>query len=247
MSNMMFDVKKVKIEMVEWLKEWFNKNGPDCNAVIGISGGKDSSVVAALCVEALGKDRVIGVMMPNGYQNDINYSKELIDFLGIKSYEINIYGAYHSLIGEFESNFDAVSEQTKVNLPARLRMSALYGVSQSHNGRVIGCANYSEGYVGYFTRWDLSDCCDVSPIAQLTVAEVKALGRELGLPDKFVEKIPSDGLSGKTDEDNLGFSYSDVDSYLRKGFCDNENVEDEIVRKHNNNLFKFKPVDSFPN
>ena len=123
----MFDAKIVKNEVVQWIRYWFDKNGKDCNAVIGISGGKDSSVVAALCVEALGKDRVIGVLMPCGEQSDIEYSDMLINHLGIKSYTMNVYDAVNGVIQQFSPEI-SVSSQTITNLPARIRMATLYAV-----------------------------------------------------------------------------------------------------------------------
>ena len=207
-----FNAKKVKNELVEWIRDWFEKNSPGCNAVIGISGGKDSSVVAALCVEALGKDRVFGVLMPNGIQKDIDKSFELVKHLGIKSVTVDIHEACRAVLGGIyaEMYYDdkdfVTSEQTRVNLPPRIRMATLYAVSQSINGRVSNNCNLSEDWVGYSTRWGDS-VGDFSPLSYLTVTEVKAIGYELGLPKDLIEKVPSDGLCGKTDEDNLGFTY----------------------------------------
>ena len=159
-----FDAKKVKNDVVEWIKDWFEVNGKDCKAVIGISGGKDSSVVAALCVEALGKENVFGVMMPNGEQFDIDVSKQLVEHLGIDSVVINIKDAYEGMVSELMKNFDAFEGQAKVNLPPRLRMAALYAVSQTVNGRVANTCNLSEDWVGYSTRYgDMAG--DFSPLS----------------------------------------------------------------------------------
>lgn len=241
---MEFNAKKVKDDVVEWIREWFSNNGKDANAVLGISGGKDSSVVAALCVEALGKDRVIGVLMPNGNQHDIDVSKALVDHLGIKSYEINIENAYKGLMGELEGKLDEVSRQTVMNLPARLRMSTVYAVSQSVNGRVANTCNLSEDWVGYSTRYGDS-VGDFSPLSRLTVQEVKEIGRVLGLPSMFVDKVPIDGLCGKTDEDNLGFSYATLDKYIRTGVCEDAEIKAKIDRMHKNNLFKLELMPVF--
>lgn len=239
----MFDAVKVKNDVVEWIKEWFEKNGKGCNAVIGISGGKDSSAVAALCVEALGKDRVIGVLMPNGEQFDIDVSRDLVDFLGIKSYTLNIKDAYESIMSQV-SEMTEISPFTKTNLPPRLRMAALYAVSQSFNGRVANTCNLSEDWVGYSTKYgDMAG--DFSPLSRLTVQEVKAVARECGLPDRFVEKVPIDGLCGKTDEDNLGFTYAVLDKYIRTGICEDEETKNKIDTKHKQNLFKLKLMDCF--
>ena len=218
-----FDAKKVKDLAVQWIRDWFEENGPGCNAVLGVSGGKDSSVVAALCAEALGKDRVIGVTMPNGVQPDINDSFRLIQHLGIRSYNVNIGAAYEALMAEVKEQLGAqgteVSSQTVINMPPRLRMTALYAVSQSQNGRVANTCNLSEDWVGYSTRYG-DAAGDFAPLGGLTVQEVIAVGLELGLPRDLVVKTPSDGLCGKTDEDNLGFTYAVLDKYIRTGVCE---------------------------
>ena len=241
MSN--FDVKKATNDCIQWIKDFFEKNGKDCMAVVGISGGKDSSVVAALCVEALGKDRVIGVKMPCGEQKDIDYSNMLINHLGIRGYTMNIGDA----VGEIRSKFPVgvkISDQTTTNLPARIRMATLYAISQSVNGRVANTCNLSEDWVGYATRYG-DAAGDFSPLSQLTVTEVKAVGRELGLPSELVDKTPTDGLCGKTDEDNLGFTYAELDAYIRDGIEPSEEVKAKIDSMHENNLFKLQPMPSF--
>ena len=239
----MFDAVKVKDECVAWIRKFFEENGPGCNAVLGISGGKDSSVVAALCVEALGKDRVIGVLMPNGEQADIDMSKLLVSHLGIKHYIINIKDAYQGLLGAMPADLE-ISEQTKINLAPRLRMSTVYAVSQSNNGRVANTCNLSEDWVGYSTRYGDS-VGDFSPCSFLTVQEVKAIGRVLGLPEQLIEKAPSDGLCGKTDEDNLGFTYAELDKYIREGVIENQEHKEIIDRKHKANLFKLEYMPCF--
>ena len=241
---MEFDAKKVKEEIVKWIKEWFDVNGKGCNAVVGISGGKDSSVVAALCVEALGKDRVIGVLMPNGGQGDIGDAVELINHLGIKSYTINIKGAVDKILRCMELNGIDITDQTRINLPPRIRMSTLYAVSQSNNGRVANTCNLSEDWVGYATRYG-DAAGDFSPLSQLTVTEVKEIGRVLGLPTELVDKTPSDGLCGKTDEDNLGFTYEVLDRYIRTGEIDDEDIKNKIDDMHEKNLFKLQLIPSF--
>ena len=242
---MRFDVKKTTKEIVEWIRNWFEENGKGCNAVIGISGGKDSSVVAALCVEALGKDRVIGVLMPNGEQSDIDCSKQLVAHLGIPNYIFNIKKAVDGVLEELQNCGVEASRQTIVNLPPRIRMSALYAISQSKNGRVANTCNLSEDWVGYSTRYG-DAAGDFSPLAQITVQEVKEIGKYLGLPVNLVDKVPSDGLSGKTDEDNLGFTYAALDKYIREGVCEDETVKAKIDRLHVLNEFKLKPIPSFP-
>ncbi|MBR1723947.1 MAG: NAD(+) synthase, partial [Ruminococcus sp.] len=196
----MFDALKVKNECVQWIRDFFEENGRDCNAIVGISGGKDSSIVAALCVEALGKERVIGVLMPCGEQHDIDMAQLLVSHLGIESITVNIKDAVEGLKASLPFELSA---QTVTNIPPRIRMTTLYAVAQSHNGRVANTCNLSEDWVGYSTRYG-DAAGDFSPLSRLTVQEVKAVGRELGLPAVLVDKVPIDGLCGKTDEDNLG-------------------------------------------
>lgn len=237
----MFNAEKVKNECVQWIRDFFEENGKGCNAVIGISGGKDSSIVAALCVEALGKDRVIGVLMPNGEQADIDKAQLLVDTLGIKHYIINIKDAFEGVLRQLPFE---VTEQTRQNLPPRIRMATLYAVSQSHNGRVANTCNLSEDWVGYSTRYGDS-VGDFSPCSHLTVQEIKEIGRLLKLPAELVDKAPSDGLCGKTDEDNLGFTYAELDRYIRTGEIDNTETKSKIDRKHRINLFKLKLMPAF--
>ena len=242
----MFDAEKVKNDIVKWIREWFENNGPRCNGVVAVSGGKDSSVVAALLVEALGKDRVIGVMLPRGVQPDIDMSYLLVKHLGIKSYEINVGETIDALEREMKNVMgeDAVSTQAIVNLPPRVRMAATYAVSQSVNGRVANTCNLSEDWVGYATRYG-DNAGDFSPLSRLTVQEVKAVGRVLGLPDVLVDKVPSDGLQAKTDEDNLGFTYAVLDRYIREGVIDDPETKKRIDHLHKINAFKLKYMDCF--
>ena len=221
-----FDAVKVKNDCVAWIRDWFEHNGPGCNAVIGISGGKDSSVVAALCVEALGKDRVFGVLMPNDYQADLADSYVLCEYLGIKYAVINIGSTVESLKSHIR-NYVELSDQTIINLPPRIRMATLYAISQSINGRVACTDNLSESYIGYSTRWgdSVGDFC---PLANLTSGEVVAVGDACGLPYELTHKTPSDGLCGKTDEDNFGFTYADLNKYIKTGICEDEAVKVKI-------------------
>ena len=239
----MFDALKVKNDCVDWIRDFFEKNGKGCNAVIGISGGKDSSVAAALCVEALGADRVIGVLMPCGEQFDISCSYKLVEHLGIKYYVINIKDAVEGLKNSIPPEL-ILSNQSLVNLPPRIRMSTLYAVSQSCNGRVVNTCNLSEDWVGYSTRYG-DAAGDFSPLSNLTVAEVKEIGRLTGLPDDLVDKTPIDGLCGKTDEDNLGFTYAELDRYIRTGEIDDLDHKAKIDDMHRKNLFKLQLMPSF--
>ena len=238
-----FDAVHATEQCVNWIKEWFEENGKGCNAVLGISGGKDSSIVAALCVKALGKDRVIGVLMPKGEQFDINYSEELCDFLNIKRFTVNIKEAEDAIYNAIGNAFE-VTNQTKFNLPPRIRMSVVYAVAQSNNGRVANTCNLSEDWVGYSTRYGDS-VGDFSPLSCFTVTEVKQIGRVLGLPEKFIEKPPIDGLCGKTDEDNFGFTYAALDKYIREGIEPPAEIKTKIDTMHKNNLFKLKFMPCF--
>ena len=239
----MFNAEKVKNECVAWIRDFFEKNGKDCNAVVGISGGKDSSIAAALCVEALGKDRVIGVLMPQGEQHDIDMAYMLVNHLGIKHYVVNVKNAVDGILNSLPSDL-ALTAQTVQNIPPRIRMSTLYAVSQSVNGRVCNTCNLSEDWVGYSTRYGDS-VGDFSPMSNLTVTEVKEIGHLLGVPKELVEKTPIDGLCGKTDEENLGFTYAELDRYIRTGEIEDLNKKELIDKKHKANLFKLELMPSF--
>ena len=244
-----FHPLEVKDLCVQWIRDWFEENGPGCNVVLGISGGKDSSVVAALCAEALGKDRVVGVTMPNGFQPDLPDSLRLIEHLGIRHIQVNIGSAFEAMMKEVGEQLAAaegveISSQTRINLAPRLRMAAVYAVSQSLNGRVANTCNLSEDWVGYSTRYG-DAAGDFAPLGGLTVQEVVAIGKAMGLPVDLVEKAPSDGLTGKTDEDNLGFTYAVLDHYIRTGECPDPEVKARIDWKHRTNLFKLLPIPHF--
>ena len=239
----MFDAKKTTAEIAQWIRDWFEENGKGCNAVIGISGGKDSSVVAALCVEALGKERVIGVLMPCGEQHDIDAAYALVNHLGIRHFVVNIKDAVEGLKAALPKDIE-ITAQTVTNIPPRVRMTTLYAVSQSMNGRVVNTCNLSEDWVGYSTRYG-DAAGDFSPLSLLTVAEVKEVGRYLGLPDLLVDKVPIDGLCGKTDEENLGFTYMELDRYIRTGKIEDMAKKENIDRRHKSNLFKLQLMPVF--
>lgn len=237
----------MKEQIIEWIRQYFNENGPNCNAIVGISGGKDSSVCAALLVEALGKDRVIGVLMPQGYQHDMDVSLDLCKHLGIKYHIVNIGETYNSIVKAIEDDGVITKEQmtsNKVfysNTPARIRMSILYGISALYNGRVVNTGNRSEDYIGYSTKFG-DAAGDFGLLNDFLVKEVKQIGYELGLPKKFIEKAPEDGLTGKTDEDNLGFTYAVLDHYIETGEIESEELKEKIERLHRLNLHKINPM-----
>ena len=241
---MSFNAKHATEATVNWIKDWFETNGKGCNAIVGISGGKDSSIAAALCVRALGKDHVIGVIMPNGEQSDMDMALLLIKHLDIKHHIVNIKSAYDGISGEIKKAGIELSRDSEINLAPRIRMSTLYAVAQSSNGRVVNTCNLSEDWVGYSTRYGDS-VGDFSPMSDFTTAEIRAIGRELGVPNILIEKVPSDGLSGMSDEDKLGFTYETLDRYIRTGEIDSEEDKAKIDKLHKQNLFKLRYMDSF--
>lgn len=238
---------QVKEDVKRWIRDYFEENGKGCFAVIGISGGKDSSVAAALCAEALGKGRVVGVLMPDRIQPDIEDAKRLVEFLGIPHLIINIGTTTAALCQELEQNevFQNIagsaklSKDSRINLPARIRMTTLYAVAQSlpGGGRVVNTCNRSENYVGYSTKYGDS-AGDFSPLSDFLVEEVRELGYALGLPKELIEKVPGDGLSGRSDEEKLGFSYQTLSKYMITGVCEDETVRKKIDRLHRMNLHK---------
>lgn len=246
----MFDAVKVKNDCVQWLRDWEQENAQGCNFVVGISGGKDSSVVVALLVQAFGKDRVVGVLMPNGEQIDIDDAYKLVNYLDIRFTVQDISKIYSEFLRNLEYPIDGniyrikQTEQAKTNLPPRIRMATLYAISQSINGRVACTDNLSESYIGYSTRWG-DNVGDFSPLANLTSEEVVAVGDALGLPYELTHKVPSDGLCGKTDEDRFGFTYEVLNKYIRTGICGDETVKAKIDEMHQKNLFKQQPIPSF--
>lgn len=234
-------------KVIEWIKQYFKDNGKDCNAIIGISGGCDSSVTAALLVKALGKDRVIGVLMPNGDQYDIDCSYQLVKFLDIKYYVININKPYLELTNEIDNKLKIDSKSYDIyrtNTPSRLRMATLYGISGLFNGRVANTCNLSEDYVGYSTKFGDS-AGDFSPISNFTKTEVRELGEELGLPKNLIYKVPEDGMSFKSDEEKLGFTYEVLDKYIRTGEIDDVKIKEKIDKMHLANLHKIQLMPSY--
>ena len=246
----MENVKEVVDRLVLWLNCWYLNNGGYFNkAVIGMSGGKDSAVTAALCAKALGSDNVIGVLMPNGKdreeeQQNIKDAIKTCMLLGINFSIIDIKDLIDRELEKLEQAGIKVTEQAKINLPPRIRMATLYAVSQSFDARVINTCNLSEDWVGYSTKYG-DAAGDVAPFANFTVDEVRQIGLELGLPYELVYKTPSDGLCGKSDEDNLGFTYEVLDKYIRTGYCKNKELQKKIDDRHVKNKFKLEPMQSY--
>ncbi len=241
-----FDVEKITSDLINWVRTYFEKTAsPETKAVLGISGGKDSSVAAAVCVEALGKDRVIGVLMPKGEQSDIDCSHLLVNTLGIQNYTVNIGETVNTLTNELEKHI-TLTNQAVINTPARIRMTTVYAVAACIGGRVVNTCNLSEDWVGYSTKFGDS-AGDFSPLSTLTVTEILQIGDYLGLPYQLVHKIPIDGLCGKTDEENLGFTYAELDRYIRgiNDLSDNPELKKKIDRMHRNNLHKLELMPKF--
>ena len=246
-----FNVEKVKNDLVNWIKVWFDGdeskgitgNGKGCNAVIGISGGKDSTVVAALCVEALGRERVIGVLLPNGVQKDVSDSIKVCEILGIKNYTINIEDSVNGVLNQMKQSGIEISDQTRTNLPARIRMSTLFAVAQSVNGRVSNNCNASENVCGFSTLFGDS-VGSFSPLGKLTTVEIVQIGDALGLPYELTHKIPIDGLNTNpdgsyvTDEQAMGVTYDEIHSYIRGDKVLDKETFEYIVEKERNNKFK---------
>jgi NAD+ synthase len=246
MYNNNINAEKVIEDITEWIKKYFEENGtPDTKAVLGISGGKDSSIAAALCVKALGKERVIGVLMPQGEQADIDCSRKLVEFLGIENYTINIGSTVNALLDEISADM-TLTRQAEINTPARIRMTTVYAVAACMNGRVVNTCNLSEDWIGYSTKFGDS-AGDFSPLSDLTVTEVVKIGDALGLPYELVHKVPIDGLSGKTDEENFGFTYEILDKYIRGelDLADNPELKAKIDSMNARNQHKLKLMPKF--
>jgi NAD+ synthase len=241
-----FDAQKKIDEIVAWIRQWFEENGSGANAVIGLSGGKDSTIVAALLVKALGKDRVVGVLMPDGEQKDIDDSKRVAELLDIKHFIVNIKPATEGFYEALEKSGAELSKDAKINTPPRIRMTTLYAIAQSlpGGGRVANTCNKSEDYVGYSTKYG-DAAGDFSPCSDFTVTEMRMIGDALGLPSELIHKTPSDGLSGMSDEDKLGFTYDELDTYIFTGVCEDQAKKEKIERLHRINLHKIQLMPMF--
>jgi len=238
-----FNAEEQTKSAVSWIKNWFDSESGNADGlIIGISGGADSTVAAKLCCEAVGLNRVHGILMPNTNQPDIADSHRVCEILGIKYHEINIGGAYNSIIDSVTGTFD-LTKQSNINIAPRLRMTVLYAVGQSLNYRVCGTGNLSERYVGYCTKWgDMA--CDFNPLANFTKTEVKQIGDCLGLPRDLVYKIPADGLSGLSDEENMNISYDVLDKYIRTNAYEKKYSEmiEKIVKMNKYAKHKLNPA-----
>ena len=251
---MLTDPKKIKDEIVAWIREYFAENGPTASAVVGISGGKDSSVVASLLTEALGPGRVVGVLMPNGIQPDIADSEEIVNLLGIPHVTVNIMDGFNGMSAAINEALatggvpgtSKMSRDSEINLAPRLRMSTLYAIAQAlpNGGRVANTCNRSEDYIGYSTKYG-DAAGDFTILSNLLVHEVIQIGEVLGLPERLTKKTPSDGLSGMSDEDKIGFTYATLDRYILTGECPDEAIKAKIDRMHRLNLHKLRLMPAY--
>ncbi|MCR5404670.1 MAG: NAD(+) synthase [Butyrivibrio sp.] len=246
MSSNSFNAAQEIENITNWIRDWFAENGPKADAVIGLSGGKDSTIVAALLVKALGKDRVVGVLMPDGEQKDIDDSKKVAELLGIRSYIVNIHEAVEGVKKSLSAAGVEAGKDAIINTPPRIRMTTLYAIAQSlpNGGRVTNTCNKSEDYVGYSTKYG-DAAGDFSPCADYLVCEMLQIGDALGLPKELIHKTPSDGLSGMSDEDKLGFAYATLDNYVLTGICEDTATKEKIDHLHVINLHKLKTIPTY--
>ena len=233
-----FNAKKEISNITDQIRQYFYVNGPDSKAVIGISGGKDSTIAAALLCKALGRDKVFGVIMPNHEMRDQPIAEEVCEHLGIEYRIINIGETCEELYKVLRLN-DVNCEDAKIysNVPARVRMITLYAVAAAIGGRVINTSNLTEALLGYSTKYG-DGAGDFGILRDYYVSEVILLGEELGLPDKFVHKAPDDGMSGKTDEEALGFTYKVADEYFKDGVIPDFDIYKKIKDREKNNRHK---------
>lgn len=249
-----FKVEATYVSLISWIRKWFDENCKNCNAIIGMSGGKDSTIVAKLLVDAIGKERVIGVGMPDGDQS-LNEADKICEWLGIQFKIVNIGPVCDAERKQIEFFKDIkLTKQAIQNIPPRIRMTTLYAIAQSYNGVPINTCNLSENWIGYSTIYgDAAGA--MSPLHNLTVTEILQLGDYMGIPENWVHKTPDDGLPHSSpDEEKLGFTYAALDKWIREGclvmgYCHNnpeeETRQDKINRLHKINGFKTKYMDCF--
>ena len=261
-------MEKIYNKLISGIQKYCKNTG--CRGfILGVSGGKDSTVVAKLLVDAIGPDKVLGILMPNGEQKDIADSIKICELLGINYHIVNIRNIYNSLLSAIhepqssqtkmiididgswypetepadriattENGFQfQVSPKSRTNIPPRIRMTVLYAIAQSIGYRVCGTGNLSEHYIGWFTKWG-DRACDFNLIAHLTCTEVMELGHYMGLPDDLVYKTPADGLTGKSDEDNFGFTYKELDRFIREPNIISTHNSDKFIEMHKNSEHK---------
>jgi NAD+ synthase len=243
---MPFNAQIEKDRLIDWIREYFEENGPNAKAVLGISGGKDSTIAAKLCCEAIGKNRVVGLQMPNRTQRDLQDSHDVCEWLGIEKFYINIgpmVTAAYDMVALVNDRM-VLNETVTTNFPARVRMSMLYIYANQFGARVVCTGNASEGYIGWSTRWG-DEAGDFAPLKGLTATEVIAIGDALEVPHRFIHKAPEDGMSGRTDEENFGFTYKELDAYIRGDRSMSQAVIAKIEKKHAKSQFKRDEIPMF--
>ncbi len=240
-----FDAEKVRDKLIEEIRNTGFKK-----VILGISGGKDSSVAAALCARALGPENVYGIMLPDGVQKDLSDSQRICEALKINARTVNI-GPIHTALNAQSindttrddifpdgTNESKMEHESDINVGPRLRMTVLRYLGQSIGALVCGTGNLSESVVGYCTK-DGDTSCDFNPLGALTSIEVVEVGKTMEeLPRELVEKTPSDGLSGMSDEEKLGIKYTDIHKYIRLGTSGNEEIDKKITEKYNASFHK---------
>ena len=247
----MLEDSKLRVELnnaILWIRNYV-KNAGAKGVVLGLSGGKDSAVVLAMAVKALGKENVITVSMPCHSQNaDYDDAKAAAERYGVKFITADLTRAYdefenaiHSVIGE--TGIEELSGEAKVNAKPRLRMTCLYAIAQSLGYLVIGTGNLCEAMVGYTTKWGDS-ASDFNPLANFTVREVFRIGDFLGVPEQILKRAPSDGLGGQTDEEKLGVTYAQIEEMIETGNTE-ERAKEIILRKYNSSRHKRSLVPTY--
>ncbi|MBR6323086.1 MAG: NAD(+) synthase [Lachnospiraceae bacterium] len=238
---------KIRDELAEEIRKYCEKAGVK-RIVLGVSGGKDSSVAAALSARALGPENVFGVMLPDGAQKDIADSRRVCESLGIRAFTVNIGAIHEALLEAVKEGFPAedllipygetAERESNINVGPRLRMTTLRYIAQALGAFLCGTGNLSESYVGYCTK-DGDTSCDFNPLGRLTSKEVVQLGLSMPeLPCELVEKAPADGLSGHTDEERLGVTYQEIHDLIRYGSSGNPEADEIIRRKHRSSAHK---------
>lgn len=248
-----FNVENQTEACINWIKDWFeNDSGGAKGIILGISGGKDSTVAAELCAMAIGAENVLGVLMPDGEQLDILDSYAACESSHIHSMVVNIGDITKSFVNAIEFSNSQLNFQSRTNIAPRIRMSVLYAIGQNMNYRVCGTGNQSENVVGYFTKWG-DGACDFNPLANFTTDEVVAIGDYLDIPWGLTHKVPADGLCGQTDEDNLGVTYAEINNFIKNivrpfapyDVTDSCDKYPEVLKKYRAASHKNNPIPEF--
>ena len=245
---MKFDSKKETENIVKFIKEYYRKNNLG-GAVIGVSGGKDSGVVMALLVEALGKENVIGLTLPcHSIKEDKDLAHVVANYYGIKLYNLDLTSAFDSFTKAVIDGYGCVEEEllvdSNINLKPRLRTASLYyyaAMLSKITGKpylVAGTSNKCELYVGYFTKGG-DNVHDIATIADFTVSEVIKIGEYLNVPHEVLYRTPSDGLSSMSDEEKLGVKYKEIEQYFENRDKVSVEAREKIEKLHNSSRHKF--------